>query len=87
MLFRSIALDCESPLGGMEPFREAKARFVEGFEKGYIEKLLLLHRGNISRAARSAQKDRRAFWELIRKHGIDADQYRDLRFPAVGIDT
>ncbi|MHC1742795.1 MAG: sigma-54-dependent transcriptional regulator [Syntrophobacteraceae bacterium] len=79
---QDISLDCEQPLEEVEPFREAKARFVEGFEKGYIEKLLLLHRGNISRAARSAQKDRRAFWELIRKHGIDAERYRDSRLPA-----
>ena len=32
---------------------------------------LLMHHGNISRAARAAQKSRRAFWELIRKHHID----------------
>lgn len=64
---------------GTEPFREAKARFVEEFEKKYIEKLLFIHRGNISRAARTAQKDRRAFWELIRKHGIEVERYRESR--------
>ncbi len=84
---QDIFLDCGSSLGRMEPFREAKARFVDGFEKGYIEKLLLLHRGNISRAARSAQKDRRAFWELIRKHGIDADRYRDSRLSPTDTDV
>lgn len=67
----------------VEPFQEAKARFVGEFEKRYIEKLLLLHQGNISRAARTARKDRRAFWELIRKHGIDADRYRDPRLPVL----
>jgi molybdenum-dependent DNA-binding transcriptional regulator ModE len=30
-----------------------------------------MNHGNISRAARAAQKSRRAFWELIRKHQID----------------
>ena len=37
----------------------------------YIERARLMSHGNISRAARSAQKSRRAFWELMRKHRID----------------
>jgi two-component system, NtrC family, response regulator GlrR len=79
----AIVFASGEPDAGMESFREAKARFVEEFEKRYIEKLLLIHRGNISRAARTAQKDRRAFWELIRKHGIDADRYRESRPPSL----
>ncbi len=54
-----------------ESFKKAKARVIEQFEKRYIEDLLLSCRGNISRAAEASQKNRRAFWELIRKHGID----------------
>lgn len=68
-----------------ESFQDAKARCVQDFEKRFIEKLLVVHEGNISRAARSARKDRRAFWELIRKHGIDADRYR-LSAEALGRD-
>jgi DNA-binding NtrC family response regulator len=56
--------------------REAKAQF----ERNYIENLLLLHDGNITRAAETARKDRRAFWELMRKHKIDA-----CRFKSAGI--
>jgi two-component system, NtrC family, response regulator GlrR len=52
--------------------REAKAQF----ERKYIENLLLLHGGNITRAAETARKDRRAFWELMRKHKIDASRFR-----------
>lgn len=52
--------------------REAKAQF----ERNYIENLLLLHDGNITRAAVTARKDRRAFWELMRKHKIDACRFR-----------
>lgn len=55
----------------LESFRTAKDRMVEEFEKNYIKKLLLIHDGNISRAAKTAQKNRRAFWQLIRKHHID----------------
>ncbi|NIR63020.1 MAG: hypothetical protein GWN00_05700, partial [Aliifodinibius sp.] len=41
------------------------------FEKSYIKRALLIHDGNISRAARASQKNRRAFWELMRKHKIE----------------
>jgi two-component system, NtrC family, response regulator GlrR len=57
--------------------REAKAQF----ERNYIENLLLLHDGNITRAAETARKDRRAFWELMRKHKIDACRFK----PASGV--
>jgi two-component system response regulator GlrR len=62
-----------------EGFQQAKARAVAEFEAAYIRDLLLLHQGNISHAAKSAEKNRRAFWELIRKHGIDADSFRTAR--------
>jgi two-component system response regulator GlrR len=59
-----------------ESFQKAKARAVARFEASYIRDILLAHQGNISRAAKAADKDRRAFWELIRKHGIDASTSR-----------
>jgi DNA-binding NtrC family response regulator len=67
--------DISLPLGATaaieESFQGAKSRIIAEFEKSYIERALLMHHGNISRAARAAQKSRRAFWELIRKHHID----------------
>jgi two-component system, NtrC family, response regulator GlrR len=59
-----------------ESFRQAKARVVEQFEKSYIQQLLASHQGNISKAASAARKNRRAFWQLIRKHHIDASKYK-----------
>jgi DNA-binding NtrC family response regulator len=59
-----------------ESFREAKNRIVAEFEKAYIRSLLLTCRGNITEAARVARKDRRAFWELIRKHHISVKSLR-----------
>jgi DNA-binding NtrC family response regulator len=59
-----------------ESFREAKARLVARFEKEYIQRLLLSHQGNITKAAETARKDRRAFWQLIRKHRIDVKSFR-----------
>ncbi len=59
-----------------EPFKKAKSRAVERFERLYIERMLLLNGGNISRAAAAASKNRRAFWEVMRKHHIDANRFR-----------
>jgi len=57
-------------------FREAKASAVEAFERRYLDMLMLQNAGNISRAARVAQKNRRAFFELLRRHDIDPTRYR-----------
>ncbi len=61
-------------------FKEAKSQAVTQFEKKYIQALLSTHQGNISQSAKAAQKDRRAFWELIRKHKIDPRSYKPLAF-------
>jgi two-component system response regulator GlrR len=61
---------------GAASFREAKARAVEAFERQYLQQLLAQSDGNISRAARAARKNRRALFELLRRHGIDAARYR-----------
>ena len=70
-----LADDIEIDLGSVAPdgedcFRAAKARVIENFERGYLENLLAAHRGNVAHAAKAAQKDRRAFFELMRKHKI-----------------
>ncbi len=57
-------------------FRVAKMRVVDRFERGYVEQLLSVHGGNVTHAAMAAKKDRRAFFELIRKHGIDPQRFR-----------
>jgi DNA-binding NtrC family response regulator len=57
-------------------FQEGKARAVSQFEQTYLKGLLITHRGNISHAAKAANKNRRAFWELIRKHRIDVTTFK-----------
>lgn len=59
------------------PYHVLKAKVVEEFEKNYIKSVLLAHKGNITRAAQAAQKSRRGFWELIRKHNIDVQGYKN----------
>lgn len=59
-----------------ESFNAAKSRVVRTFERSFIEGLLSSSNGNISRAAQAAKKDRRAFFELMRKHQIRPDPFR-----------
>jgi two-component system, NtrC family, response regulator GlrR len=66
-----IILPCSGNASFQDTFRSAKSRVVAQFEKSYIQELLLVYKGNISNAAKAAHKNRRAFWELIRKYKID----------------
>ena len=59
-----------------ESFKEAKQHVVNRFEQGYLSYMLRSTKGNIAQAATLAKKNRRSFWELMRKHNIDAEQYR-----------
>jgi DNA-binding NtrC family response regulator len=66
----------DTTAGAGESFQDAKTRIVDAFERGYLERLLAAHGGNITQAAEVAQKNRRALFELIRKHGICAERFR-----------
>jgi transcriptional regulator with GAF, ATPase, and Fis domain len=59
----SISVDCS--------FQDMKIKVIEEFERTYLSKLLTTHQGNISKAARAAKKERRAFQRLLIKHGLD----------------
>jgi two-component system response regulator GlrR len=73
-----LGLESAGPSRTMS-FREAKARAVEAFERKFIQQLLQAHDGNIAEASRAAKKNRRAFWELMRKHGISAGAHAPHR--------
>jgi DNA-binding NtrC family response regulator len=51
-------------------FRRGRAQVLEAFERGYVTRVLEKHGGNVTQAAREAQKDRRAFGRLLKKHGL-----------------
>ncbi len=53
-------------------FKDAK----RAFETRYVEGLLRRCSGNISRAARMAKKDRKDFYDVIRRTGVDPGQFR-----------
>ena len=52
-------------------FQSMKTKVIEEFERAYLCELLATHHGNISKAARAAKKERRAFQRLLHKHGLD----------------
>jgi DNA-binding NtrC family response regulator len=58
-----------------EDFCVAKARAVKAFERRYLEALMRAAKGNVTRAAEKAGKERRALGKLLKKHGIDAAHF------------
>jgi two-component system response regulator GlrR len=63
--------DAPSPAFALkEPLKVAKARVIEAFERDYLKEMLAACGGNISKAARLAQKDRRSFFELLKKYDL-----------------
>ena len=52
-------------------FKEARLRF----EKRYVIGLLQLFHGNMTRAAVAAGKDRKNFYELVRRTGVNQRDY------------
>jgi DNA-binding NtrC family response regulator len=52
------------------PFKQAKERLIEGFERDYLKSLLERCEGNISRAAREAGIARLHVRKLLKKHGL-----------------
>jgi len=52
------------------PFREAKARVVEDFERAYIAALLESHGGKVTAAAKHADMDPKNFSEKVARYGL-----------------
>jgi len=51
-------------------FRDAKAAAIATFEREYVATLLAQCQGNVTQAARTAGKDRRAFGRLVKKYRL-----------------
>jgi two-component system response regulator GlrR len=52
------------------PFREAKARVVEEFERAYVTGVLGLYGGKLTAAARHAGMDNKNLWEKMVRYGL-----------------
>lgn len=57
-------------------FQELKAHVISEFEITFIRSLLTVYKGNVTKAAQAARKERRTFWELIRKYNIDVQKFK-----------
>jgi DNA-binding NtrC family response regulator len=68
-------------------FKTLKAAMIFNFERDYLQQLLKACNGNITQAAKAAHKNRRAFWQLLRKHNLqlprrfDSVELRLDKFP------
>ena len=65
-----IVLPGQADIPQFTSFKALKARMILHFEQTYLQELLAAHEGNITRAAKAANKNRRAFFQLLRKHNL-----------------
>jgi DNA-binding NtrC family response regulator len=63
------ALDA-SPFDPALTFGQSKGRWVESFERRYMHWLLARHGGNVSKAARAAEMDRKHLHRLLKRYGL-----------------
>jgi two-component system response regulator AtoC len=52
------------------PYKEAKARWLEPFEREYLIDLLKRNKKNVTYAADDAGIDRKSIQRMMKKHGI-----------------
>ncbi len=83
---QSIALCNENLIGATlvkNALRDKTTQFPsfvqarEHFERDYLAKLLKITSGNVSQAARIAQRNRTEFYKLLSKHHLVAENYRE----------
>jgi DNA-binding NtrC family response regulator len=67
------------------PFKTAKQKLVDEFDRRYLEALLEAHDGNISAAARAAGIERMSIYKMIRRLGLD--QKAEGRAPTADDET
>ena len=71
-----LALLQETMLGeeaGIQPLEEARRRF----EHDYLVRLLRITRGNVTQAARMAQRNRTDFYKLLQRHGLTPIYFKE----------
>ncbi|OPY68862.1 MAG: Transcriptional regulatory protein QseF [Syntrophorhabdaceae bacterium PtaU1.Bin034] len=62
------------PAESLKPFKEA----VEEFKRGYVVRLLEFTKGNVSKAADLAGKYRADFYNLVKKHNLKPEDFKNL---------
>ena len=59
------------------PYKAAKEQTLQSFNTNYINNLLAVCRGNVTRAAKRCGLERQALQQIMRRYGIKADAFRD----------
>ena len=65
-----------SVAGPPSAFKEEKRTVLAAFERDYLRRLLDAERGHVTNAAARAGLDRKNLWQLMKKHGVEADVFR-----------
>lgn len=69
-----IAADCIEQGVSLQ---DSKRRVVHAFEREYLAQLMARFRGNVTRAADYAHKERRELGKLLKRHGLNAKSYSE----------
>ena len=72
-----LGLPDDSTAANEQSFQTMKSRVVRRFEHDFLKTALRAREGNITHAARAVKMNRRAFWGLLRKHGLLDGARRD----------
>ena len=67
-----VAAALKSEPAGLTPLDEAK----RAFERDYLVRILRLTRGNVSQAARLAQRNRTEFYKLLERHQLQPGMFK-----------
>jgi DNA-binding NtrC family response regulator len=62
----------EEALASQKPFKDSKALVVDAFERAFLEHLMK-GAGSLSKAAQTAQMDRKHLRDLLKRHGMRGD--------------
>jgi DNA-binding NtrC family response regulator len=57
-------------VGYTGPFKERKEELIRAFEREYLTRLLSRAKGNVAKAARDAELDRKHLYSLLHKYGL-----------------
>ncbi len=66
-----------SPEESRPSFFDKREAQVANFERDYLHELLIIHRGDISKAAEEARLPRGTLYRLLNKHQLSPSDYRD----------
>jgi DNA-binding NtrC family response regulator len=72
----SIKTNKEKQLLTNTGFKESKNLLIEDFEKSYLTDMMHKYRGGISSASRASQVDRKTFGHLLKKYGIEPENFK-----------